>query len=209
MDGTLVRKDYVEHVWLEVIPVLYARENNIDVEKAKRYILDEYAKVGEYAVEWYDIKYWLRKFDLDCDWEDLLEDHIGILGFYPEVNDVIDRLGRNYELIIISNAAGEFIRVERKALNLDKKFDHIFSAVTDFGITKKNPEVYSSVCRILGVENDDIVHVGDSWEFDYISPSKAGIRAFYLDRDNSRDSTKEVVKNLKEFEGRIKSLKNK
>lgn len=207
MDGTLVRKDYVEHVWLDAIPAIYARENDMDTEGARRYILEEYMKVGEHAVEWYDIKYWLKKFNLECNWRELLEGHVNMLQFYPEVHGVIDRLGRNHKLIIISNAAGEFIEVERRALKLDEKFDRIFSAVTDFGSTKKNPEVYTAICDALGVDKDNIVHVGDSLEFDYFAPTEAGIRAFYLDRDGGGGeggaADGSTVKDLEEFEKRL------
>jgi len=141
--------------------------------------------------------------------QELLENHAGMLELYPEVDEVTENLGEEYELIITSNAAREFIEVESRVLGLDRKFRHIFSAVTDFGNTKKESDVYRKICSILGVESDEIVHVGDNWEFDYVAPRKAGIRAFYLDRDDSRGGTKEVVKNLKEFEERIRLLKNK
>ncbi len=199
MDGTLIRKNYVEHIWLEAIPDIYARQKGMDIEDAKEYVMGEYMKVGEHAIEWYDIKYWLKKLELDCDWRKLLEEHAGMLEFYPEVSEVLDSLSRRYKLVITSNAAREFIEVENKAMGLEKKFSRIFSAVTDFGHTKKNPEVYESICKILNVKKEDIIHVGDSWEFDYVAPSEAGIRAFYLDRGGSMNG-KNIVRDLKEFE---------
>lgn len=202
MDGTLVRKDYVDHVWLEIIPTIYAKKKDVDFEKAKKYIEREYMKVGEQSLEWYDIKYWLKKLDLNYDWKKLLRENAYLLKFYPEVPEVLDRLGKNYELVIISNAAREFIKIEAEALNLSKKFGHIFSAVTDFGQTKKNPSVYKKICQTLDVEKGEIVHIGDSWEFDYLSPLKAGITSFYLDREEKMDES-HAVKNLKEFEEKL------
>jgi len=204
MDGTLVRKNYVEHVWLEAIPEIYAQKNNMDFREAKEHLESEYMKVGEYAVEWYDIKYWLNKFGLDCNWRKLLEEHANMLRFYPEVKGVLDSLGKKHKLIITSNAAREFIDVESKVLDLERKFEYIFSAVTDFGCTKKSPEVYQRICKILDVERDEIIHVGDNWEFDYLAASKAGIKAFYLDRDrNGIRGGMHVVENLKEFEEKL------
>lgn len=120
MDGTLIQKDYVEHVWLEAIPELYAKKNGMDVEDAKEYVMNEYLKVGEAAIEWYDIKYWLKKFEIDCDWRELLESHAHMLKLYPEVNEVLENLRGKHELIITSNAAHEFIEVESRVLGLDK-----------------------------------------------------------------------------------------
>jgi len=213
MDGTLIQKDYVEHVWLEAIPEIYARKNGMDVKDAKEYVMNEYLKVGEAAIEWYDIKYWLKKFEIDCDWRELLESHAHMLKLYPEVNEVLENLSGKHELIITSNAAHEFIEVESKVLGLNKKFKHIFSAVTDFCNTKKSSDIYQKICDILGIENEDMVHVGDNYEFDYVAPSRAGIRAFYLDRDGEMErndgssggsySTDHIVRDLKEFEKRV------
>ena len=47
--------------------------------------------------------------------------------------------------------------------------------------------------------------VGDNWNFDYVAPSKAGINAFYLDREGKM-SGKHVVKNLREFEEKLNEL---
>jgi FMN phosphatase YigB (HAD superfamily) len=41
---------------------------------------------------------------------------------------------------------------------------------------------YKRVCDILNVSPSETIHVGDDWEFDFISPRKIGINAFYLDR---------------------------
>ncbi len=205
LDGTLVKMDFVNHVWLERIPELYAEKYGMDVERAKKHVMDEYMKVGPEAIEWYDIHYWIDKFKLDVDWKELLMSCSSYLEMYPEVEGVLRNLSGK-KLIIISNAAHEFIDMEISILNLSPYFDRIFSAVSDFGKTKKDEDVYKMVMEEMGVDGSDAVHVGDNLDFDYRAAKKAGMDAYYLDREgkwNGRDDI-DIVSNLAEFERRIK-----
>jgi len=96
LDGTLVKMDFVNHVWLERIPELYAEKYGMDVERAKKHVMDEYMKVGPEAIEWYDIHYWIDKFKLDVDWKELLMSCSSYLEMYPEVEGVLRNLsGKN------------------------------------------------------------------------------------------------------------------
>jgi len=38
------------------------------------------------------------------------------------------------------------------------------------------------VCQKMDVEPEEIAHVGDSWQFDFLNSKQIGINAFYLDR---------------------------
>ena len=202
LDGTLVTMDFVDAVWLEKIPQLYANKYDISFEEAKREVEKEYLKIGPEALEWYDIKYWIEKFDLKASWKEILLSCKDKLKLYPEVKEVIERLARDRQLIIISNAANEFIEIEMETLGLKKYFASIFSAVSNFGKTKKDKEVYEMVCYEMGIEKDGIVHIGDNYEFDYLAAKQAGIEAYYLDRKGNMNGS-HVVKNLKEFEKKI------
>ncbi len=202
LDGTLVKMDFVNHVWLERIPEIYAEKYGVKLEDAKRYVMEEYMKVGPEAIEWYDIHYWIDKFKLDVDWKELLMSCSSYLETYPEAMEVLENL-KEYELIIISNAAREFIEVEISLLNLAPYFSRIFSAVSDFEKTKKDEEVYMQIMEEMNIRGSNAVHVGDNFDFDYIAARKAGMDAYYLER-NGREKGNYIVRDLKEFEKRIR-----
>ena len=202
LDGTLVSMDFVNSVWLEKIPEIYAENHQISIEKAKKYVMDEYMKVGPEAIEWYDIHYWIKKFKLDVEWKDLLMSCSNRLKLYPEVREVLERLSKKGNLIIISNAAHEFIEVEISMLSLSPYFKRIFSAVSDFGRTKKDSWIYRRVMDEMDVDGKSAIHVGDNYEFDYLAALDSGMSAYYLDRRGKIEGN-HVVHNLKEFEEKL------
>jgi putative hydrolase of the HAD superfamily len=203
LDGTLVTDVFSQIVWHQGIPELYAKKHGRGLDEAKSLIFKEYSKVGDKAIEWYDIKYWLQFFDIDCNWEMLLGKFKDRIDIYPEVPDVLSSLSKTYQLIITSNAAREFLDAEIEETNIAVYFDHIFSATSDFKEVKKTEAFYLKICNLLHINHTQIIHVGDHLEFDYLIPQKLGIRSFYLDRKGEKKGAN-IVKDLKEFEKKLK-----
>jgi putative hydrolase of the HAD superfamily len=202
MDGTLVDPEYTDWVWLHGIPTLYAEKGGLSFEEAKHFVVEEYLKVGEGAIEWYDIKYWFKFFKLEQSWKDLMERYVDKIDIYPDINPLLDRLRGRFPLVLTSNAGREFIDVEMEATGLRKYFDRIFSATSDFGEVKKTTGFYQRICQILGARPQEIVHVGDHYEFDYLVPQSLGIHAFYLDRSGERKGDF-VLSDLRDLEKKV------
>ena len=202
MDGTLVDPVFTDFVWGQGIPTLYAEKVGLPFEAAKAFVEREYQKVGEGAIEWYDIKYWFRFFQLEQSWKALMKQFVDKIHVYPDVNHILDRLKDRFQLILTSNAGREFIEVEMEATGLGSYFDQIFSATSDFGVVKKTIEFYQRICQTLGACPQEIVHIGDHYEFDYLVPRKLGIHAFYLDRSGEKRG-EFVLGNLGELEEKI------
>jgi len=202
MDGTLIDSEFTDWVWGHGIPALYAEKRGVPFEEAKAYVEAEYRKVGEGAVEWYDIQYWFRFFQLDSSWRDLMERYVDRINVYPDVNHTLKRLGDKFPLVLTSNAGREFIDVEMKATGIWRFFDRIFSATSDFREVKKTINCYQRICRVLGAEPQEIVHVGDHYEFDYLIPRTLGIHAFYLDR-SAQQRGDYILWDLRDLEKRL------
>jgi putative hydrolase of the HAD superfamily len=202
MDGTLVDPEFTDWVWLHGIPTLYAEKAKLPLEEAKHFVVEEYLKVGEGAIEWYDIKYWFQFFQLEQSWKDLMHQYVDKISIYPDVHYILDRLKEKFPIILTSNAGREFIEVEMEATGLGRYFDHIFSATSDFGEVKKTVGFYQRICQILRASPQEIVHVGDHHEFDYLVPRTLGIHAFYLDRSGEKNG-EFVLRDLRELEERL------
>ncbi len=198
MDGTLVDPEFTDWVWGYGIPSLYGRKAGLPFETAKEIVVKAYERVGEGAVEWYDIKYWFRLFELEEDWKDLMRQFVDKIKVYPDVKQSLEQLKERFPLILTSNAGREFIEIEMEATGLDRYFDRIFSATSDFRVVKKTGQFYEQVCQLLNVAPHEVVHVGDHYEFDYLVPRQLGIRAYYLDRSGQREGDS-VIRSLEEL----------
>jgi len=202
MDGTLIDSEFTDWVWSHGVPTLYAAKTGLSFIDAKTFVEGEYRKVGERALEWYDIKYWFRLFDLQEDWKALMERYVDKINVYGDAGDILECLKDRFPLVLTSNAGREFINVELKATGLERYFNRIFSATSDFGEVKKTVDFYERICRMLEAKPQEIIHIGDHYDFDYLVPRGLGIQAYYLDRTGQRAGDF-VLSDLRQLEERL------
>ncbi len=195
MDGTLVNSRFVDKVWMEGMPRLYAERHGMDFDKALEYVVGEYMKIGSDKLEWYQLSYWIDKFQLKVNKDELLQSYEDEIEPYPEVGETLELLCEDYELVVTSNAAREFIEIELDGMG--HYFKETFSATSDFLTVKKSPLVYGAVCKHLGAKPFEVMHIGDHYGYDYEAPLDAGLDALFLDRKGMRSGS-EVVGDLRE-----------
>lgn len=195
MDGTLVNSRFVDKVWMEGMPRLYAERTGLDLPAAREYVIGEYMKIGSDHLEWYDLKFWIDKFGLSMGKDELLELYEDEIEVYPEVEEVLELLSESYELVVTSNAAREFIDIELDGLQ--GYFREVFSATSDFREVKKSPLLYGAICAHLDARPFEVLHIGDHYSYDYESALDAGLDALFLDRKGERQGP-EVIGDLRE-----------
>lgn len=206
VDGTLVRPEYNELLWFKEIPERYAKQHGIGFGEAKKLVMREYERVGEDDVRWYILDYWLEHFGFDVPEEELLEKYAREVALYSDVIPVLDKLmRRGYTLVVASAMPRSFIDVKLKKDEIFTYFKKIFSAVSDFRMTKKEKAFYERMCGKLKIIPSTLIHVGDNYDADYLAPTRAGVKAFHLNRTDSHTTPKShQISNLKEFVERIK-----
>lgn len=203
LDGTITDTSFVDSVWLEGIPQLYASEKNLPLDDAKRLVKREYDKIGRERLEWYDPTYWIEKFGLQISPEELLNSFDGKIRIFPEVREVLEEIRvRGLKQIIVSNARREFVDLEIDKTNIAHYFEKVFSATSDFGQIKKSVDIFQKVCKICCITPEEMIHVGDDRLFDFEIPKKLGILAFYLDR-TGQCKEKSAIHNLRELNEKL------
>jgi HAD superfamily hydrolase (TIGR01493 family) len=207
-DGTLMTHAFADAFWFKGVPCLYAKRHHVSFEDATKFLFTEYEKIGDNRIEWYDPGYWFDRFDLRTDWKKMLAQYRKYAEVYPEVPQVLGRLSKKYELIISSNAKKEFIDVQLKTTKLAGYFHRVFSSTSDFHTVKKVKDFYEMVTTTLGINPNEMIHVGDHKDFDYQEPKLHGITAYYLDRDRTARGA-HIVYDLMEFEQKIVRLEKK
>ncbi len=181
VEGTLATPDFSEAVWHRGIPSLYARKHGLSLEEAKQVVRREYDSVGDQCKEWYDIRYWFERFELG-EYRALLEENRRYCALYPEVASVLSDLAQDYTIVASSATATEFLAYLLDGI--ERYFTRVFSSISQYA-QPKNPAFFLTVCREMDVYPEEVVHVGDSWEFDFLAATGAGLRAFYVDRAGS------------------------
>lgn len=205
LDGTLMKPGFGDKVWLEGLPTIYAHNHNLSFDKAKEELLNAYDQLGNSRREWYDLSYWIRKLNLNGTPNDLLEKFSSYIQPYPEVPALIKKLSKTHMLIISSAAMKPFITIELQTAKLSTYFSMFFSATSDTNTVKKDPYFYRMIAQKLKCRPREIIHVGDNFEFDYISPKKAGLYAVHLDRTNkTKEKQIQRITSLTELEDHIK-----
>jgi len=190
-EGTVVTPDFSEAIWHEAIPALYAQKQGLDFAQAKKCIAEEYSRIGDQRLEWYDIEYWFSYLGLGSS-EPVIQNCMGKISYYPEITEVLSSLASEYRLIVASGTPLELLHCLLR--DIEPYFVRIFSSVSHYK-QLKSPDFYLRICEEMGVKPSHVIHVGDNWQFDFLNARQAGINAFYIDRSgkNHQESLSDLT----------------
>ena len=206
LDGTLIDYRFVGSVWFEGIPRLYSVKKGVSFGDARKAVKGEYDRVGKERLEWYDLRYWMRKFGLNVAPQELMGYFEHRIKTYPEVPKVLEQLKqRGFRLIVVTNARREFVELELRKAEIENYFERVFSSTSDFGMVKKTVNLYQRVCNILEISPQKMIHVGDDRNFDFDVPRRLGILAFHLDR-TGKHKGELLIHSLEELNRKLQRL---
>lgn len=136
----------------------------------------------------------LREFDRDNFFEVAYEHfaETGVWELYPEVPDVLEQLHPRFQLAVLSNFDGR-LRLILQHLGIAKFFEHIFIS-SEIGADKPDPEIYRRALKLIDLNPNEALHVGDDPERDWEAARAAGLSIFRLDRPTN--SLRDLVSSL-------------
>ena len=201
LDGTLVHGRFGDMVWHHGIPDEFARRHGVSLEEAQKQVLKEYEAVGDSSLLWYDVDWWIRRFDLPVSAEELLDTYVSHIEVIPYALDVLSALRERYRLVVASNAARIFVEKELNHTRLGAYFERVVSATSDLGMVKKEGRFYDTLCTTLAVTPAELVHVGDHQVFDYEVPLSLGILCYHFKPSGENDGS--VINDLRELLRRL------
>ncbi len=175
---TLATPEFVLSVWDEGIPAVYATRCGISLDEAKSRVVKEYQKVSDTMLEYFDLKYWSKLLNLGG-YDRAIEYCKHRVAYYPETLEVLSSLSKGYPLIIATGMPREFMPPIMS--RIEGYFTRVFSSFSDYN-QFKTPSFYLAICREMGVQPQEMVHVGDNWQKDVLVPREVGIKALHLDR---------------------------
>ena len=117
----------------------------------------------------------------------------GVWELYSEVPDVLKQLQPRFQLAVVSNFDGR-LRFILDHLGISKFFTHIFIS-SEIGADKPDPEIYRRALKLIDLNPNEVLHVGDDPERDWKAASAAGLPVLRLDRP--KNSLRDLVTMLK------------
>ena len=117
----------------------------------------------------------------------------GVWKLYPEVLEVLEQLRPRFELAVISNFDGR-LRLIFQNLGISKYFAHVFIS-SELDADKPDAEIFRRALKIMHLDANEVLHVGDDAERDWKAASAAGLCVFRLDRP--RNSLRDLLTTLK------------
>jgi putative hydrolase of the HAD superfamily len=124
----------------------------------------------------------LSEFDRDNFFEVAYEHfaEAGVWKLYPEVLEVLEQLRERFQLAVISNFDGR-LRFILQNLGISKYFAHVFIS-SELGADKPDPEIFRRALKVMHLDANEVLHVGDDPERDWKAAKLAGLSVFRLDR---------------------------
>ncbi len=113
----------------------------------------------------------------------------GAWKLYPEVPEVLDKLRLRFELAVISNFDAR-LRLILQHLGISKYFTHVFIS-SELGADKPDPEIFRRALKVMHLDANETLHVGDDPERDWKAAAAAGLLVFRLDRP--RNSLRDLL----------------
>ena len=116
----------------------------------------------------------------------------GVWELYPEVAEVLENLARRFQLAVVSNFDGR-LRMILEQLGVSKFFKHVMIS-SELGADKPDPEIFRRALRVIELQSNEVLHVGDDAARDWNAAAAAGLSIFQLDR--KKNSLRDLLKQL-------------
>ncbi len=143
------------------------------------------------------------------------EDFDKILKFYTEcildyppsfteedVSHTLAKLKKKYKTALISNTGrtpGKSLLKLLNKLKIKKYFD-FFAFSDELLMRKPDPRIFEVVCSKLNVSPEETVHIGDSYNMDFLGAKSAGLNTILYVPGTEKPQGTPYIRTLKEIE---------
>ncbi len=146
MDGTLLDKYFDDYFWEEYIPKIFAEENNLQPEEARKILLTRYLRV-ENTLQWTDLDYWSDQLGLDIPELKCKVDHL--IQVHPYVVDFLKFLiDSGKQVHLVTNAHSKTLAIKMAKTTIGPWFSKIVCA-EEVGEAKEQPIFWTKLEKII------------------------------------------------------------
>ena len=149
MDGTLLDKYFDDYFWEEYVPRIFAEQNRMTPEQARKELLKRYQSV-ESTLQWTDLDYWSEQLGLDIPELKCKVDHL--IQVHPFVIDFLQFARKSGKKVhLVTNAHSKTLEIKMRKTTLGPWFDRIVCA-EEVGDAKEHPAFWDKLEGILNYD---------------------------------------------------------
>jgi putative hydrolase of the HAD superfamily len=164
-----------------------------------------------YQLEYLQKKYFLPEVFLSITNELTEYCYRSVIENAEITKEILNQLSTEYLLVLISNFYGN-VETVLEELSLKKYFTSIFDSAI-VGIRKPDPKIYEIALNELGVNPNDAVMIGDSYNNDIVPAKSIGCKTIWINNkgwneQNGNNKADFIIRSFKELP-EILETKNK
>jgi len=126
MDGTLLDLRFDTEFWTEIVPATYAQKEGIGLEAARAYLNPIHTRETGH-LNWYCLDFWSEVVGFDI--AQLKQAHAAKISWRPEAENFLRKLRASHcEVILITNAHPDTLRIKLQQIQLEPWLDKIFTS---------------------------------------------------------------------------------
>jgi putative hydrolase of the HAD superfamily len=149
MDGTLLDKYFDDYFWEEYVPRIFAEQNRMSPEQARKELLKRYQAV-ESTLQWTDLDYWSEQLGLDIPELKCKVDHL--IQVHPFVIDFLQFVRKSGKKVhLVTNAHSKTLEIKIRKTAIGPWFDRIVCA-EEVGEAKEHPAFWDKLEGILNYD---------------------------------------------------------
>lgn len=161
LDGTLLDLHFDNHFWLEYVPVCYARQHDIALDKAQQVLMQRYNEVRG-SLDWYCIEFWTRELGLDI--EQLKREVAHKIAVHPFVHDFLQSARRQgKQVVLVTNAHPASLTIKMEKTELIDYFDSIITS-HELGLAKEQDGFWEKLQVVNAYDPQKTLLIDDNHE---------------------------------------------
>ncbi|ASA77177.1 TIGR02253 family HAD-type hydrolase [Thermococcus sp. 5-4] len=184
IDGTILTEMPLIQLFLPQVYDKLSKKFGISKDEAREQFLGEiFGRRDTY--DWHDWNFFFRLFDLDLNYEELLEAYPHKLHVYPDTVPTLEWLREEGYLLGVITSGPEYQRLKLKLAGLLDYFDVVVTR-DDVNAIKPEPKIFLYALEDLGVEPGEAMMVGDSLSQDVYGAKNVGMTAVWINREGEK-----------------------
>jgi putative hydrolase of the HAD superfamily len=159
MDGTLLDSYFDDFFWEEYVPRIFAEENDLTPEEARKVLLKRYRRV-EKTLQWADLDFWSDQLGLDipelkCKIDHLIQVHPYVIDFLQFIQSI------DKELYLVTAAHSKTLKIKLAKTAIGPYFQRIIPA-EEIGEAKEQPMFWNKLEKNLKFDKNRTILVDDN-----------------------------------------------